>query len=524
MIPTSAVDNYLGRSLDDHRWLKVLSAEEVDDLMASIRPRLRTSPRLRLHQRACFVLGVAYPKMCFFLDMGSGKTILSLELLRYWFSVGRIRRAIVFVTSDKAYPSWERQFREFDIDLPHVSLDGSSADKWQALREMDGGVVIVHYPGAVAMVTKLTKIKGKDKNKRILDDTKIAEMAEWADAIVMDESTRAGSHLSITFKMLDALRPHAKVRYALSGRPHGRDPTMLWPQFKLIDDGETLGGTLGLFRAAFFTEQKIHWDPTGRASEYKFIDNRKDDLSRMLQHRSITYSAEECVDLPKVVTEVVRVGLPEEAELYYKRLVDRVIGAKGNLREMKNVFTRMRQVSSGFVGFVDDETGERAEVEFADNPKLDALLELIDEVPEDRQFAVFYDFTRSGWRIADELKKRGIDCVWLWSGTKDARGDLERFTSGEVRGIVIQNRVGAYSLDGLQIANYLFVYESPVGCIDREQMERRLVRQGQEHRVFIYDLVVRGTMDERILLFHKEGGDLFAALLRDPSVVIGAVR
>lgn len=521
MIPSAAVDRYIARDLDDHRWVKTLTREEVDDLMAQMRPRPRTSPRLRLHQRACFVLGVAQPKMCLFLDMGSGKSLLALELLRYWFDVGKIRRALIFATSDKAYPSWERQFREFDVDLPHASLDGSSEDKWRALRELGDGVAIVHYPGAVAMVSRRVKVKGKFR--WVLDADKVAELAEWAGALVIDESTRVGNNSSLSFKMMDALRPYASVRYALSGRPHGRDPTMLWPQMKLIDGGETLGGTLGLFRAAFFTEHKIRWDPTGRAREYKFINARRDDLSRMLQHRSITYSAEECVDLPRVVRDVVRVALPEEAELYYRRLVARVIGARGNLREMKNVFTRMRQVSSGFVGFVDDETGERAEVEFADNPKLDALLGLVDEVPADRQFAVFYEFTRSGRRIADELGQRGVDCVWLWSGTRDPRRELGRFTSGRVRGIVINNKIGAYSLDGLQTANYLFVVESPVGCIDREQMERRLVRQGQQRAVFIYDMVVSGTMDERILNFHKDGADLFAALLRDPSRVIDVI-
>ncbi|MDZ4225933.1 MAG: hypothetical protein U1C66_00380, partial [Patescibacteria group bacterium] len=159
-------------------------------------------------------------------------------------------------------------------------------------------------------------------------------------------------------------------------------------------------------------------------------------------------------------------------------------------------------------------------VEFADNPKLDELLELVDAVPADRQIAVFYEFTLSGRCIAEELKRRRVDCVWLWSGTRDSRGALDRFTSGRARAIVINNRIGAYSLDGLQCANYLFVFESPVSCIDREQMERRLVRQGQQRTVFIYDLVVKGTMDERILEFHRDGADLFASLLRNPSRVL----
>jgi SNF2 family DNA or RNA helicase len=100
--------------------------------------------------------------------------------------------------------------------------------------------------------------------------------------------------------------------------------------------------------------------------------------------------------------------------------------------------------------------------------------------------------------------------------------EQERFqTDPGCRFAVINNKVGAYSIDGLQyVANYLFVYESPVPVIDREQMERRLIRDGQANTVFIYDLVVQGTLDSRILDFHREGDDLLAALREDPRTVL----
>ncbi len=85
---------------------------------------------------------------------------------------------------------------------------------------------------------------------------------------------------------------------------------------------------------------------------------------------------------------------------------------------------------------------------------------------------------------------------------------------------MVNNQVGAFSLDGLQVANYQFFYESPVGVIDREQAERRLVRQGQVHQVFRYDLIVKGSADAKILRFHREGESLLKSLLRNPSKVL----
>jgi SNF2 family DNA or RNA helicase len=243
------------------------------------------------------------------------------------------------------------------------------------------------------------------------------------------------------------------------------------------------------------------------------------DLSRMIQHRSITYTADECVDLPPVVPIVEEVSFPTEAGTYYRLVVDQLVKAKGNYRAVESIFLRMRQVSSGFVGVKDDATGARTEIEFVENPKLERLLDLLEDLPEGRKAVVFYAFTWSGRKIVEACRAAGDTPVWLWSGTKDARAEITRFLEDpRCRTAVINNQVGAYALDGLQdVANYTFFYESPVSPIDREQAERRLERDGQLHRVFRYDLVVRGSMDQRILDFHREGEALMDALVRDPA-------
>lgn len=478
----------------------------------------RLSPKLRIHQRICFLLGVSFPKFCFWLDMGTGKTLLALELLRYWHQAGLLKRAIVFVTSDKAFNTWEKQLLGFKIDLPFVSLEGSSADKWEQLESLDEGLVFLPYPGALAMVSQRVKVKGKIKMR--LDPKLVKRLSAWADGLVLDESTKVGNHQSLTYKLIAQLKKRAEIRYALAGRPFGRDPTMLWPQYNLIDDGETLGETLGIFRAAFFNEKDSRY---GRyVKDYTFKKTMEPVLSKMMRHRSITYGAEECIELPKVVPDPQYLTLPEETKAYYRRLVEQMIAAKGNWREVKNVFLRMRQLSSGFIGMKDDETGEKAEIVFDQNPKLERLLELVDELPESRKAVVFYAFTLSGRTIVDRLKDMGLNPIWLWSGTKDSRKELNRFANDPKSTVaVVNNQLAAMSLDGLQhVANYDMFYESPVSSIDREQAERRLVRDGQKRTVFRYDLLVRKTVDEKIRFFHQEGADIFQALMRDPKAFL----
>jgi SNF2 family DNA or RNA helicase len=304
--------------------------------------------------------------------------------------------------------------------------------------------------------------------------------------------------------------------------PFGRDPSPLWAQHYLVDKGATLGPTLGLFRAAFFTEQPNPWDPRGFKKDYTFKRAMQPQLSRVLQHRSITYTADECIDLPPIRRLMETVRLPPEMRDYYTQIVDQAIAAKGDMQAMTNAFLRLRQLSSGYIGLKDDETGARAELEFDTNPKLDRLLDLVRSLPGGAKAVIFYEFTRSGRKIVEALQKElKVSTIWLWSGTKNAKTELARFTDGPALFAVINNKVGAYSLDGLQVAHYEFFFESPLSAQDREQAERRLRRQGQQARtVFVYDLICMGTVDAKILEFHSQGRELFAALLKNPSAVL----
>lgn len=462
-----------------------------------------------------------------FVTGNTGKTVITLSLLRYWHDCGMLRRALIFITSDKAFPTWEKQMHWFDTGLPYVFLDGSSRDKWYKWEEFGDGLMFVSYPGATALVTKTVKEKGKKKTWWELDNKLVVQLSQHLDALVLDESTRASGYQSLTHKLIDKLGNAASIRYALAGRPFGRDPTLLWAQHKLIDRGDTLGTTLGLFRAAFFTSKENPWVPQRQrkyALEYTFDKRKTDLLSRLVQHRSITYSEAECIDVPKFISIISDVEFSQEARAYYREAVSSIVASKGNKREIKNIFVRMRQMASGFLGFKDDETGERAEVAFEENPKLEVMLDLVYQLPTDRKAIIFYEFTWSGRRLYEELEKLGLKPVWLWSGTKNPQGDLKRFEFRDSRVMVLNNRVGAYSLDGLQVANYCFFYESPLSCIDREQAERRLRRQGQKRRVYQYDLVVKDSVEEKILQYHAVGRDLHKAVLADPSVLLEKLR
>lgn len=516
MINQRAIRDYLDQPRDNLLWVKKLTEEQLDQEIAE----LEYTPIIPLmkHQKAAFLAGVIYPTLCLWLSMGVGKSAISLELLRFFYQKKFIQgKTLIFAPTDEVVQNWENEIAKWKIDLPFTTLLGSTEEKWDRYN-IDHGLVIGTYVGMAYMVSTLQPAKKKEKNELVLDPSKLPRFLDGVQALVMDESTKIANHKNLSFKVCNAISKNCTVRYALAGRPFGRDPLQLWAQFFLVDRGETLAPHIGFYQEVFFHKKKLIWHPN--AYEHVFNPKMQGQLTRITAHRSLSYDVEECVTLPELTRIRRYVDFPAETVVYYNNLVKDLIEAKGDVRVVKNVFLRMRTLSSGFVGMKDDDTGERSELEFASNPKLDLLMELIEEIPPGRKCIVFYDFTWSGRKISEELKKRKIKAGWLWAGTKNWAVMEKQFREDpKFKALVINSKKGAYGLN-LQHANYVFFYESPVSGIDRDQAEKRAHRTGQKHTVFLYDLLVRGSVDEKILAYQSEGRSLFQALVSDPAKVL----
>jgi hypothetical protein len=519
MILKSAIDAYLNAPRDNHDWMKDLTDRELDDAIAALRPRPWMPASFDKHQKVGFLLGVAYPQFCYWYDMGTGKTLLLLTLLKYLFDLQRINKALVVPLNDEATDGWLQQVGEWKVDLPVLPLfKGATKDKWPQVLEFDRGLIMPSYPGLRAMVSgKVERKKGDGAELKKVPE-KMAQMLKGVGAAIWDESTEMAGTKSLNHSIARTIAKVVPYRYALAGQPFGRDPVMLWAQHFIVDGGASLGPTKGLFQEALYTKSKSYWGGP-YSFKYKFRSEMKDQLNLMIKHRSISYDEAECGTLPELISQVVKVKFPESAGAYYKAQLKRLQYARGDYREMQNAFIKLRQISSGFLGVKDDETGDKIELEFDANPKRARLLDLVLQVPKHRKALIFYEFTHSGRRITHELKSLGFNPIWLWSGTEDSRSDIAAFKadSMDVDCAVINWRVGAFSLN-LQRANYAFVYESPVPVIARRQMIKRIHRKGQPWSCHIYDLVTEGTVDERILKFHAEGMSLFEAVMRDPAI------
>jgi len=503
IISSHAVKNYLDRPLNSYDFLKTVPKAELADHIRKLGHRFTTDPWH--HQLVCFTIGAELSNFLYFLKMGGGKSAITLELMRYRKRLGQFGGALVMAPELMHVASWEEQIKTHAPDLQYRLLLGEKNERQTQLAKK-ADVFVINYAGLLPFMTVHGNKKGK--GKMLIEPEKASEFASLFNFLVFDELHRIANHNALTHDMFRWLSAGATFRYATDGTPHGRDPTPLFGHFRLIDQGETFGPTLGMFQRAFFTAKKDYW----AGLKWTFDKDKTADLNRSIKHRSISYELAELHDMPRKLPIGVPVHLRGEGLAYYNRILQNIKEARGDYRSLGNLYVRMRQCASGFLALrADDES--RIEVEFKDNPKLEALHEFLLSHP-DEKVLVFHEFIHSGRQITRMLEQAKIGHAVLRGGMKDPGAEYRAFLNERTKRVfVLQNRLGSESINPQYVCRRAVFYESPDDSKIREQAEGRVYRPGQKYTTFIHDMLVVGSVEEKIRRYNIEGESLLAAVL-----------
>lgn len=511
MIFLRAVQEFRNRQLRNLSRLKRLPERELTAELRARGARWVTEPRE--YQKVALLAALKLRTLYLDMDPGVGKTKVAIDTF-----LSRRRkgwRVLVLVPATVNVETWREQVQTHAPKLTFIGLDeGTRAQKIEAIEDPDSTVVCTTYAGWLALTHTRGHVNRKGRGCIKRDDSYHDKLARLFDMVVLDEATAFKSHMSKTFRSLRRLRRLVDYILALSGTPMDKDPSDLWSQFYVLDGGETLGETLGLFRESFFAKKEDYWGNV----EWEFENKRSKELRKRLRNRAIQYRDYECLDLPPLtggmLSEkfmVCSVPWPHENWTYYERLLDDMRKAAGNPDMIENTYLRMRQVCSGFLPVDDPDTGQREIIYFKHNPKLEALMQKLSEIPQELQVLVYCESKHGGALIEKRLQQERIKHLRLYSGTKDKSGTIRRFKTDPKIHVLLASRAVAFG-SNLQVANHGILYESPDSVIAREQVERRLYRQGQTRHTYLWDLAVKNSVDLRILKSLRSGKDLVEEL------------
>ena len=416
-------------------------------------------------------------------DMGLGKTAQALAHLLLEKEAGRLDRPALVVLPTSLIFNWKREAERFAPDLRVLSLHGKDrAERFPQISECD--VALTTYP-----------LLWRDH------DT-LAE-TEW-HLLILDEAQtvkNAGSRAARIVRDIDA-----RHRLCLTGTPLENHLGELWAQFDFL-----LPGFLGdskQFTRTFRTPIEKHGDAIragilARRVAPFILRRRKEDVAKELPPKTIIVRTAELVGGQRDLYETVRSAMDAK--------VLEAIAQKGFARSqivILDALLKLRQVCCD--PRLLKSQGAKTVKERA---KLDLLMDMLPElVEEGRRVLLFSQFTSMLALIEAELNDRGIPYCLLTGDTQDRETVIRSFQEGKVPVFLISLKAGGVGLN-LTAADTIIHFDPWWNPAVENQATDRAHRIGQTKYVFVYKLVVAGSIEEKILALQEKKAALATSVM-----------
>lgn len=418
-------------------------------------------------------------------DMGLGKTAQALAHLLVEKEAGRLNRPALIILPTSLVFNWKNEAARFAPSLSILSLHGPERKlRFNEIPRHD--VVLTTYPLLWRDAHELTR---HPYHLLILDEAQTVKNARSQGAEVVRKI-------------------EARHRLCLTGTPLENHLGELWSQFDFL-----LPGFLGS-RNTFTKYWRTPIEKMGDSQRRTLLARRirpfilrrkKEEVARELPPKTVIVRKVELAGSQRDLYETVRAAMDA--------FVREEVASKGFARSqivILDALLKLRQVCCDprlLKAAAAQRVKERA--------KLDLLMTMLPElVDEGRRILIFSQFTSMLSLIESELKTAGLNYLILKGDTTDRETPVRRFQSGEVPIFLISLKAGGVGLN-LTAADTVIHYDPWWNPAVENQATDRAHRLGQDKPVFVYKLIVAGSIEEKILALQERKAQLSAGILSE---------
>lgn len=451
-----------------------------------------------------------------YMDMGTGKSKVVIDNFCLLYTRGECD-ALVVVAPKSVYTNWTRQNKERPGEwyahswptlaaqaLVHTWQSGSRHPPPPALLAKEASGV-----GARILAINAEALSSVHAARVMLKLFLVRHRAMLA----VDESTLMGSLTSRRTKFLLAMAPLAKYRRVLDGTPG--NPEKLFPQTQFLKPGLLGHRTYATYRPRYCILRDIVVG--GRVKQITAGYQHVDELSERLAPHVHRVRAEECLDLPPRVYERVEIELTDEQRRAYNEMKRKALveWADGRTTTTQVVITQVMRLHQILCGCTTADDGTSVPLPSA---RPAALLDILEHARGDRQVVVWAPYRPAVDAVVALLRERyGAASVAEYHGgisPREREAGEDDFQAGRRRFMVSDPQTGARGRNWTA-GRLVIYYGNARGLDSRQQSERRTWRQGTMGSVTYVDIVVPGTLDEKILDAFRAERDVIAEILRD---------
>ena len=416
---------------------------------------------------------------CLADDMGLGKTLQAIALLAKIHEKKR-RRSLVIMPKSLIY-NWENEIARFTPQLKIGVYYGINRD-FKSLEDVQ--VILTTYGTVRNDIENLMKHK--------------------FEIIVLDESQNIKNINSQTTKAVLLL--NAKKRIALSGTPIENNLLELYSLFRFLNP--SMFGTVQMFTNNYIV-------PIQKYSDTSTIKELRKKIYPFLLRR---VKKEVLKDLPDKIEKLIYVDMNDEHRKYYE--------------ERRKYFYSMLEKNNTVNGEVDKFFVLQAINELrhiVSSPEIDdrkiisskkeVLMEnIIEAIENGHKVLVFVNYLSSVERICESLKENKIKFLKMTGQTKDRQSLVDKFQNdSRYKAFVMTLKTGGVGLN-LVSADTIFIYDPWWNKTIENQAIDRAYRLGQDKTVFAYKIIMKNTIEEKILKLQEMKNKLLDDLISEDNL------
>lgn len=399
------------------------------------------------------------------LDMGLGKTVITLSAINELFAKGLVKKCLVIAPLRVARNTWPSEIKKWDYltNLTYSLVVGDLEDRLEALK-VDAQIYIINTENVEWLINRsYTKFD--------------------YDMVVIDELSKFKSYSAKRFKSLLKVRWKINRIVGLSGTPCSNGLMDLWAEYRILDGGVRLGKFITHYRDEYFLPDKRNQNVI---FSYKLKPFADELIYNKISDITISMKAIDYLHMPDIVYNNLVIDLDETDRKVYDTLKkDMIVSLTDGDIDATNaavLSNKLIQLSNGAI------YDENHNIVYVHDKKLDALEEIIESANE-KPILVVYWFKHDLKRIKQRFTCREI--------LKDS--DIYDWNKGKIQVGLIHPASCSMGLN-LQSGGSIIVWFSLCWSLELyEQTNARLYRQGQKDTVVVHHIICKDTIDEDVI-------------------------
>jgi SNF2 family DNA or RNA helicase len=409
-------------------------------------------------------------------DMGLGKTIQTIMAMRLGYDATPNKSHSLIVCPKSVVGHWSREIKRGYPSIDICEYVGSFRDKY-AFESKDPMVFITTY-------------------ETLASDIDILEGVPFLFA-VLDEGTKIKN--PDTKRAIAVKRLNAAHRLVITGTPIENRPAELWSLFDFL-----MKRHLGSYG--------------GFVNKYENrIQNGDDQAAQILARRIKPFilrrlKADVAEDLPEKIEMKDWCELTDEQKSLYGQLQDLYVnplrkaiqnGEQINFAtNILPVITKLKQVCD-HPALITKKTNPL----MGRSEKFDLIIEKLEEINENKEGAVLFSHFLGALNLFETyLTEKRVEYIRIDGSTQNRQQLIDRFNAGDASIALCSLMAGGHGIN-LTAASHVFHIDRWWNPAIENQATDRVHRIGQTKTVYVYKILVKGTLEEKIdeILERKKG-------------------